>query len=170
SFNAVLSQRYYSPSKFLRKLDQVLTPYAQSSRQNCALSYVEFDNYQLNIANAGGVPPYIRRKNGGVEWPEVNGFALGQGLGDKGYEHVSVPVSAGDLVILTSDGLIETKNEVGVMFGFDRFKEAIARGPTDDAQSLLDHLLNEISMFATELDLDDDLVLVVGQVKGWLVD
>jgi len=166
SFDLVLSQQHFKPSDFLIKLDDVLTHYTQLHRQNCALCYVEFYNGMLHIANAGGIPPYIRRTQGGVEWPEVGGFALGQGLGKDGYQEISIPLYVGDLVILTSDGLVEAMNETGEMFGFERVEQMIANGPVINAQSMLKHLLAEISAFTNQCDPHDDMTIVIFQVKG----
>jgi sigma-B regulation protein RsbU (phosphoserine phosphatase) len=137
-------------------------PYTSSRRQNCALCYVQLDRNTLAIVNAGGIPPYIRRQNGHVEWPSVCGFALGQGLGAQvGYQETSVVLNNGDLVVLTSDGVVEAANSHGEMFGFERLQEAIANGPLDTAQEMLNHLLQTVADFVNGINPHDDMTIVV---------
>ncbi len=61
----------------------------------------------------------------------MGGMPLGTELAmESGYEEVTLTLSAGDLVILTSDGLIEAQNGVdGEMFGFERLEQAVQAGP-----------------------------------------
>jgi len=64
----------------------------------------------MRVANAGGIPPYIRRVNGGVESLDVSGMPLGIGVGaESGYQAVTAPLFSGDMVILTSDGVVEAQ-------------------------------------------------------------
>src|SRR4028119_2043461 len=94
-FNASMD-RATQPSTLLANLDTELVPYTMARNQNCALCYVDILGSTLRIANAGGIPPYIRRSDGSVEWPDVWGFALGQGLGaEAGYRSITLSIAPG---------------------------------------------------------------------------
>jgi PAS domain S-box-containing protein len=178
-FDATLSQNLAPPER-LAHLDIAISPYTQPRSQNCALCYIELDLAGLNqtldignptksatlhIVNAGCIPPYIRRKNGTVEWPKVGGFALGHGIGARiGYEQETLNLSPGDLVILTSDGVAEAVNVTGEMFGFDRLAQAIANGPTNSATDMLAHLKAKVVEFTGQAEPRDDMTIVVVQV------
>ena len=151
------------PHERLPLLDQAILPYTRPRRQNCALCYVEFNLHnRLDIINAGGIPPYIRRANGTIESLDLGGFALGQGLGVKSeYQTMTLPLAPNDLVILISDGVVEAKNPTGQLFGFDRLTTAIAHAPTTNAKAMLDHLLAEVVNFVDNADPHDDLTIVV---------
>jgi len=119
----------------------------------------------LKIANAGCIPPYIKRINGAVEWPEIGGFALGQGLGAKfGYQQINLNLSKGDMVILTSDGIVEAMNEAKKFFGFEQLEQVISNGPTTHVKAMLDHLQNEVSAFTGQAEQHDDMTIVVVKV------
>jgi serine phosphatase RsbU (regulator of sigma subunit) len=119
----------------------------------------------LKVANAGGIPPFIQRANGSVDFPEVGGFALGQGLGAKlGYTDLQLPLARGDLIILTSDGVVEAKNATGELWGFERLTQALARGPRASSQAMLDHLLRELKGFTGETEPHDDLTIMIAQI------
>jgi serine phosphatase RsbU (regulator of sigma subunit) len=156
-----------SPADLLVRLDQTLVRYTQTTRQNCALCYVEINGLTLNVANAGGIPPYIRRVNGDVEFLDVRGMPLGMGVGaENGYQPLSVELTPGDLVILTSDGLVEAHVTPDQLFSFDRLEQSVATGPTVSAKAMLEHLRNEVSIFIGNTPPHDDVTIVVMQVKA----
>jgi sigma-B regulation protein RsbU (phosphoserine phosphatase) len=164
-FGSTLSENL-SPDRLLLQLDRALVPYTRPRRQNCALCYVTLEADRLRAVNAACIPPYIRRAGGHLEWLDIGGFALGQGLGIQGgYQEVCLTLSPGDLVILTSDGVVEAKNIHDEMFGFERLEQAIAAGPTASAQAMLDHLLAEIETFTGDTEPHDDMTLALMRLE-----
>jgi serine phosphatase RsbU (regulator of sigma subunit) len=167
-FNANMGRKA-QPSMLLAQLDTDLVPYTKPRNQNCALCYIEFDGATMRIANAGGVPPYVRRSTGAVEWPEVWGFALGQGLGAEiGYQSMAVQVGLGDVVVLVSDGVVEAKNSDGAMFSFDRLERTIAQGPISSAQEMVDHVVDELTRFVGRTEPHDDVTIAALRICGSL--
>jgi PAS domain S-box-containing protein len=168
-FDTILN-RSLSPQERMLRLDKAISPYTRPRRQNCAMCYVELvaevdDSFTATILNAGCIPPYIRRAGGEVLWPDVGGFALGQGLGqEEGYQEVTLRLWPGDLLILTSDGAPEATNAAHEILGFDRLQQMIAAGPTASPQAMLDHLQREIAAFVGEAEPHDDLTIVIAQV------
>ncbi|MDM8530996.1 SpoIIE family protein phosphatase [Anaerolineales bacterium HSG25] len=157
----------YSPAERLVYLDERLTPYAKPRRQNCAMCYVELTMPQreLQIVNAGCIPPYIRRPNDLDEWPDIGGFALGQGLSTGlGYQQIKRQLSQGDLIVLTSDGVVEANNPADEMLGFERLEQLMSHGPTDSAKAMLDYLDAELKAFVQMAEPHDDITIVVIQV------
>lgn len=155
------------PDELLAHLDRALVRYTQTTHQNCALCYVEIDGLTLRVANAGCIPPYIRRVKGGAEFVEVGGLPLGCGLGAEfGYQSIVTQLDPGDLVVLTSDGVVEAQRSGGSLFGFERLEQAIASGPTTSPQAMLDHLKNEVRLFTGDSEPHDDLTIVVLQTDS----
>jgi serine phosphatase RsbU (regulator of sigma subunit) len=152
-----------NPCDRLSQLDRELVPYTEPRHQNCAFCYVELDQHLLYTANAGGIPPFIRRVNGGgVEKLRVDGFPLGHGLGaELGYQGVQAELNAGDMVVLVSDGMVEAQNTGEEMFGFERLKQAIERGPGGRAPAMLNHLISEVEGFVGQTPLQDDFTIAV---------
>jgi PAS domain S-box-containing protein len=174
-FDAALSLDL-TPAERLAHLDRAILPYIKPGRQNCALLYVELQldpkgfEYpagltKLRAVNAGSISPYIKRKSGQVEELEIGGFALGHGIGSQfGYQDVGTNLAKGDIVIMTSDGLVEANNAAGNMFGFERLELAIATGPTTSAEAMLEHLKAQVTTFVAGAEPHDDLTIVVIQV------
>jgi sigma-B regulation protein RsbU (phosphoserine phosphatase) len=119
----------------------------------------------LEIVNAGGIPPFIKRCNGPVEHPLVGGFALGQELGaEAGYQQHSLALNRGDLIILTTDGVVEANNGNGNMLGFEQLEAIISAGPTTNANDMLAHLTSALSRFTGDAEQHDDFTIVIIQV------
>ncbi len=174
-FDAVLSKNMPPPERMLA-LDEAIEPYTRSRQQNCALCYLEIvppapdeepeQPGELSIINAGCIPPYLKRADGRVEWHELGGPALGQGLGRSlGYEETRLPLAPGDLIILTSDGVVEAMNSAEEILGFERLQALIADGPAGNAEAMLDYLRNHLADFTRTADPHDDITIVVINVK-----
>jgi sigma-B regulation protein RsbU (phosphoserine phosphatase) len=168
-FDASLSLKL-TPTERLTYLDEALMPYTKSRRQNCALCYVELVGINtvrpvLKAVNAGCIPPYLKHADGSVEWADIGGFALGQGLGAQaGYQEISHLLSKGDMVIMTTDGLVEASNTGPEMFGFERLEQALMTGPTSSAAAMLDHIKAELAAYVGQAEPHDDITIVVVQV------
>ena len=118
------------------------------------------------VANAGCIMPMIRHTNGVVRWAEVGGLPLGIGLGSEwGYKEISLALADGDLIILTSDGVVEAKNATGEIFGFERLEYAVVAGPATSAEAMVTHLQTAVVTFVGDTEPHDDLTMVVLQVK-----
>ncbi len=177
SFHTVTGNGFM-PNELLVEMDRMIGPYTSSTRQNCALVYavlckqnvlsdsqsVDTCQYRLSIANAGCVTPIIRRAGGMAEWIDVGGIPLGVGLGRAaGYQEVELCLKDGDLIVLTSDGVIEATNAEQKMFGFGRLEQAVTCGPTSSAESMLLHLQREVTSFVGDREPHDDVTIVVLQ-------
>ncbi len=166
SLQAIVSKRL-SPSDLLTYLDLAIAPFTKTTHQNCALCCVELEKNVLRAANAGCIYPIIRRAKGGIEWVEVGGAPLGTGLGSQlGYVQAEAILEPGDLVILTSDGVVEANNLKRELFGFEQLEQAVASGPTTNADDMLAHLEREVNKFVGNAEPHDDLTVVVLQVIG----
>jgi sigma-B regulation protein RsbU (phosphoserine phosphatase) len=156
-----------SPGDMLAEMDRILYQHTRSMQQNCALCYVEISGATLRAANAGGIPPYIRRADGEVELLDVKGIPLGMGFGgETGYQPVTAALSPGDLVIMTSDGVVEAHVTSDALYSFERLEKAVADGPTSSAQAMLEYLKAEVDKFVGQASLHDDVTIVVLQVKS----
>ena len=165
-FNSTFSRKV-DPCERLAELDRELVPYTETRHQNCAFCYLELDERSLYIANAGGIPPYIRRMNGHSQMLNVGGFPLGHGLGAEfGYKGEQVTLAKGDMVVLVTDGAVEARNSEEFMFGFDRLERVIARGPNGTAQAMLDHVVDEVTGFIDVNQPQDDFTIVVIRIKA----
>ena len=64
------------PGSLLARLDMDLAHYSKPRNQNCALCYIDLNGSVLRIANAGGIPPYVRRASDQAERTTIGSYPL----------------------------------------------------------------------------------------------
>lgn len=160
-----------TPAALLTKLNAELRPHTQRSKKNTAIGYVTLLPYnnlpncswELRTANAGLVAPLVRHANGAVEWLDVSGLPLGV-VDENTYTEARQILFPGSVVILSSDGIIEARNEFEEMYGFERLAICLSSAPTSSAQAILNWVLDDLGKFVGAAEVYDDLTLVVAMV------
>ncbi len=156
-----------SPERLLAQLNDDLYLRFHANRMNVACCYLIVDESSLcvRVANAGFVFPYLRRDDSVIE-VQIGGMPLGA-WPQYAYRAQSLALNPGDLLLLSSDGLVEARNNQGEMFGFDRLQSELLNLPSGlDAQSALNHMLSAVRTFIDGAELQDDLTIMVARVKG----
>ena len=127
--------------------------------------YYDSSAHCLSYVNAGHCPPLLTRKNGsGVEISRlhVGGPVLGV-LPEAHYEQAKFAVSAGDLLVMCSDGLVEATNSRGEEYGESRLRELLAAVTGRSADDIRRAILAPLAAFSGAAKLRDDLTIVVAQ-------
>ena len=68
------------------------------------------------------------------------------------------------MMLMSIDGLFETFNRDGEMFGKDRFRELIGRFPNLSAKEITRRINRELAPFLGRKNLNDDLTFVIVKV------
>jgi len=74
-------------------------------------------------------------------------------------------LSAGQIIVLATDGVWETQNISGEMFGKDRIHDLIWANAALSAKGILNILLDMLNRFAEGKKIEDDVTLVVIKIK-----
>ncbi len=115
----------------------------------------------LRFSSAGHLDPYVyRAATGRLEALSSWGFPLGVRRREPFREH-AVEFSAGDRLVLYSDGLIEALDDDGEPFGFDRFERTIVENGQLSAEDIKKAVLGKIRKFTRNRPPEDDQTLVV---------
>ncbi|HVS31543.1 MAG TPA: PP2C family protein-serine/threonine phosphatase [Thermoanaerobaculia bacterium] len=115
----------------------------------------------LRFSSAGHLDPYVFRSNGRrIEALSSWGFPLGVKRREPFREH-TVDFSAGDRLVLYSDGLIEAIDDDGEPFGFERFEKTILESGHLSADDIKKSLLSAVKKFTHNRPPEDDQTLVV---------
>ena len=77
----------------------------------------------------------------------------------------TIQLRPGDRLILYTDGFLEAKAPDGVIFGENRFAEALIRLAPMDSNELGEELVRDVEHFAAG-KLDDDLTMLVIEFQG----
>ncbi len=115
----------------------------------------------LRFSSAGHLDPYVYRAMPKRLEPLSSwGFPLGVRRREPFREH-SVEFSAGDRLILYSDGLIEAVDDDGEPYGFDRFEKTLLESGHLSADEIKKALLASVRKFTRNRPPEDDQTLVV---------
>ncbi len=71
----------------------------------------------------------------------------------------------GQILLLSTDGLWETQNPAGNMFGKDRIYEIIRQKSDTSAREILDTIVLKLDSFRQNLKPQDDITLVVIKIS-----
>ncbi len=115
----------------------------------------------LVYANAGHPRPLLfRRSSGEFSELEVTGIALGT-FGGLEYEERMTSFSPGDVLVLYTDGVTEAINRDMEQYGVPRLCSAVQRSHNLSAQEIMEHILEDISLFSGEQAQFDDITMIV---------
>ena len=67
----------------------------------------------------------------------------------------------GSVVVVGTDGIRETQNDSGEMFGLMRLHESIRRHAGESAENIQNSIIEELRIFQGEAPQEDDITLVV---------
>ncbi len=70
-------------------------------------------------------------------------------------------LSPGDILLIGTDGIWDSRNMEEEMFGIDRVKELLIRYAKADAETITEQLISELNSFRGEHSQDDDITLMV---------
>ncbi|MBY8878627.1 PP2C family protein-serine/threonine phosphatase [Actinacidiphila acidipaludis] len=116
---------------------------------------------RLRIANCGHPPPLLVRDSTVRRlMPEVPALPLGLGdIGEERHDVDTYPMEPGDILLLYTDGVTETRDEGGVFYPL---ADRLCSWSADTPDVLLRHLHDDLLAYAAE-QLTDDVAMVAIQ-------
>lgn len=115
----------------------------------------------LRYLNAGHNPPFIVRAGSGrVEPLDASSMPLGISARTQ-FSEGRTQMSPGDVLVIYSDGVSETNNQVGEEFGEKRLHDVVQRNAHCSAPSLRDAIESALTKFAQGTPAADDITLVI---------
>ena len=149
------------PAELLHALNNALTE-RRAEAQYATLLAMSWDApaRKLTIANAGGLPPIICRGDMLLDL-HAEGVPVGL-LQARAYEEMAADLQAGDLVVLTSDGILDAMNELGEEYGRERLGEAIRACCHLPVKEIVQALYAAVQTFSGSApQFDDQTVLIL---------
>jgi len=128
-------------------------------------NYVAVSWLTLNLAHGtgvianGGMPFPLLSRNGEVTPLDISGVPLGL-FEDAAYDQLPIHLLPGDVLVFMSDGTTDVANLQEEMYDMARFKESLRRHSTEDAPQLVKSLYGDISEFANNTEVKDDITIV----------
>ncbi|KAA0940980.1 ATP-binding SpoIIE family protein phosphatase [Streptomyces apricus] len=149
------------PAQLLRNLDDLAQRLGEHYLATCLYAIYDPIAGELEIANAGHIPPVLVRAGDGRS--DLLDLPTGApiGVGGVPFESVRVPVEPGDRLVMCTDGLVEVRGEdIGV--GLAALCESAAHpaASMDDACDTIIRTLN------TRGGRKDDVALLMARLNG----
>ena len=89
------------------------------------------------------------------------GIALGIDGGSEYQGQIIKGLSQGQVLLIGTDGIWETQNESGEMFGKERLKDLIRRYAHLPSKKMITSIIDELQAFRKSAKQDDDITLAV---------
>jgi len=157
------------PARVLTQINCILQGKIEESFVTACSLFIDVTHGRLRYAAAGHPPPLLwsgsRLRLGRLS---SGGTVLGP-FPDAEYENADLDLELDDWIVLYTDGIIETRNKAGELFGEERLGEFVASRPFASADRAADGIMKHISTWSGhsgESSPDDDLTLIVLRVMS----
>ncbi len=162
----MLAPQRRGPAELMKALNEALLERKVDAQYvSLALLVWEGAKRRLTMANSGAVPPVILR-NGEVVKLKVEGVPLGL-LEEREYEDTVFEARVGDLIVLTSDGVLDQPGaNKEPEFGRTRLMRVLTRTWRKPAAQIVQTVLDELDRFAGDTPRFDDQTLLAMRVVG----
>ena len=119
------------------------------------------EEHTLSWISAGQAPIFLYHANQQVEELHSSGIPLGI-IEDTPYEMAPImKLEPGDILLIGTDGIWETRNMEEEMFGAARVTELLLRQADQSAGNIARQLITELDCFRGDHSRDDDITLMV---------
>jgi phosphoserine phosphatase RsbU/P len=156
---AAVSQRDHvaHPARLLSGMNRALCGNTRGQYVTAAYAYLDAAKRELRYG-AAGHPSILLLRNGDVTEIAENGLLLAA-VDGVSYADTTVPLEAGDRLLLYTDGLVEARNRAGEMFGDAALIAKLRHtGRTAPAQAA-DSIIAAVQHWASSQD--DDLTVLI---------
>lgn len=166
SLHTLLSLGIATPTELLSGMNRAITATAKRRLlMTCFIAVIDTESSRLCYANAGHNFPYLfRGKSRDLEMlQDASGFPLGFEE-DSLFEEYSTEFTAGDSIVLYTDGIVECRGVDEEDLGYDRLekniRENIGKTPHESALALLEFTRK----FSGTPTLEDDATVIIATV------
>lgn len=113
----------------------------------------------FNYSSAGHLPGLLLRRDGQLEQLDSTGIVIGA-LPDAKWTLVTVPVVAGDRLLLVTDGVTEMFGPSKTMFGLERLIEVFRDSREHSQSDVLPRIRSVLEQHRSNIPVADDMTIV----------
>lgn len=151
------------PSLMLSSLHKVIHRVKSSKikrMMTCQYFCINSKTGEYSVSNAGHCFPAVIRGGGKeVELVKLIGTPLGITKKPK-YDNTSLKLESGDVVLLYTDGIIESQNSAGKEMGFDLFSQLLVQSFDENLETYYDRIFCAYKEWSAAADDDITMVLI----------
>jgi serine phosphatase RsbU (regulator of sigma subunit) len=168
----IQARKYFTPKRVLTETNKQLTPDFQKGRfVTVFYGLYHWPTHTLTFSSAGHTPLIHYRNADNKSIPiDCKGRPLGLFVGDyfnDRLEEKTILLSPEDFIVSFTDGVTESVNPDGDLFGEQRLFKLIEKlGAKNNSKSIINGILQEIQSFTnTEVTTDDITILILKSAK-----
>ena len=156
-------RHYQSPARLLNDVNAYATRDSSQTSRFMSMFFLEVDatNKSLLWVRAGHEPALFFNRSG-RKFSELNGKGMALGVDeDYRYEEFSqTGWNSGDIILIGTDGIHESRNEKGDMFGQSRLRKIISEHADQSSSLIKDAIIESLQNFRKSASQEDDITLV----------
>jgi sigma-B regulation protein RsbU (phosphoserine phosphatase) len=159
---------YTTPDRLLAEINRHITRDCAVSGRFTTMFFMEIDQTgkKLRWVRAGHEPPlHYHAKTGTFSKLAGEGLVLGV---EESYHYISretVDLQIGDIILIGTDGIGETQNPAGELFGGKRVKQSLEDNRENSASAIREALVKKVQEFRGPQSQEDDITLVIVKVR-----
>ncbi len=165
-----LSRLASSPSAFLTTANAAVGPILERSVFISVIyGIVDPAGETISIARAGHCPAATASVDGQPRLLRSGGLGLGLDGGEIFRESLRedvISLKPGDVFVLYTDGVIESRNADGKEYGYDRLLDVLRNNRHEEAHDLHRVMTDDLNTFVGGSEYDDDMTLVIIKWHG----
>jgi serine phosphatase RsbU (regulator of sigma subunit)/anti-sigma regulatory factor (Ser/Thr protein kinase) len=120
---------------------------------------------EIKYSNGGHNPPYHISRSGVQQVPKKGGRVLGL-VEESTYGSGRLLLGPGEAIVLYTDGITEAMDPAGKFFSEQRLESILTQTKFASARKQLEHLTNQITLFAAEAEQSDDITALAIRYLG----
>jgi sigma-B regulation protein RsbU (phosphoserine phosphatase) len=159
--------KYSDPAKLLNQINRWISRDCAASGNFTTMFFLELHPYsrQLRWVRAGHEPPLHYHKNTN-EVTKLEGEGIVLGIDESyNFKNQHTDVETGDVILVGTDGIFETRNGEHQLFGHERVNQLIAEHRNAAAADIQKAIVSEVKRFRGDLSQEDDITMVVIKVE-----
>jgi len=165
-----LSESEVPPAELITRVNRLVHGYTEDSVFiTFFYSVLDTRSGDLVYVNAGHNPPCLLRANGAREYLDKGGLVVGIMPGSE-YEEGRTTLSAGDDLVLYTDGITEAANLDDEMYGEERLEQQLIEHRHATAREIEERVYSSIKDFAAGASQTDDLTMVIVKMTSDAAD
>ncbi len=160
----LLKESLSNPAVVLRRLHDLI---AETSRRRMlvtvAVVLLDQKNRRATIASAGHPPVLVAHADGTLDTLNLYAPPLGVRL-PVAIPQQTIDLRPGDVFVLHSDGIYETRNEQDETYGLERLGQVVLANAAENAETLRNAIIADVERFRGGVAQDDDVTVVVAKI------
>ena len=157
------------PVKFIDILNRTLYGNIQrmSSSKNMTLALLDYTNKSIKLTGQHEEVILVRSE-GNLERIDTVDLGFPIGLDADVAEFIdqqTIPLSAGDVIVLYTDGITEAENMQGEQYGLERLCEVIVKSHQNSAENIRQAIVEDVWSYIGKQKIFDDMTVVVIKQK-----